>query len=439
MTGAAAAQNTPPAQAQQEEIDDLARAMAAMQLRVDRLQGKLSVDEQREAEIDLEVHALAAEIGGVNLRLEEHKMALSDPKHFKIPNTDTILTISGLVQGTGVHDFDKIDSPATFVTGKIVVDGQPPGVPDSNTTFSANTSMFAVGSTTPTDVGKLTTLLTVDFFGNTTDASPDLQLRQAWGELENIVWGGALRAGQSWSTFDDVPSIPETLDYQGPNGSLQTRHTLVRWTRDYSDDYTVWAAVEDPGSGIEGGDGLTRWPDAVLALTKRASWGYVKPAVIIRDLGGEAPGAGKDHELGWGASLASTINVPQLHEKDNVRIEAAYGMGIGSYVNDSDIDDAVFDGSDLKALGVASGSLGLQHWWTDDLRSNGAFGIVDVDNRSAQPGEAYDRTLYAALNVIWSPIKSVDYGFEFLWGERENKDGNSEDASRIMFGFTARF
>ena len=66
-----------------------------------------------------------------------------------------------------------------------------------------------------------------------------------------IFSGGArLRVGQSWTSWDDLAALPETMDFEGPNGSQQNRQTLVRWARDFQDKYTLWVAVENPDYSI---------------------------------------------------------------------------------------------------------------------------------------------------------------------------------------------
>jgi hypothetical protein len=44
-----------------------------------------------------------------------------------------------------------------------------------------------------------------------------------------------------------------------------------------------------------------------------------------------------------------------------------------------------------------------------------------------------ERTMYFAGNLIWSPVKQMDIGGEFLWGQRENKNGAVGTARRIQF------
>ena len=362
---------------------------------------------------------------------KEEDLHRTKGKSFHIPDTKTVLTLSGFIKADVIHDFDKIQSPYKFVAKDIVVDGQPSGQPSSRTTLTANASRFIAASATPTDYGKLSTFLSFDFAGNTTSSDPDLRFRQGWGQLDDFFWGGGLRVGQSWSSWDDLAALPETMDFEGPNGSQQNRQTLVRWARDFQDKYTLWVAVENPDYSIEGGKAKSAWPDTIVSLKWHGDWGHLKPALIGRQLRGDSDDGGNDTAFGWGTQLAGILNVPLLAKKDNFSFQAVYGAGIGSYNNDG-FDDAVFDGSNLKAIKSFQGYGAFQHWWTDSLRSNAVFGYVDLDNRSVQSDDTFERSMYFAGNLVWSPIKQMDIGAEYLWGQRDNKNGATGTARRMQ-------
>ena len=257
--------------------------------------------------------------------------------------------------------------------------------------------------------------------------------------MHDFFLGGGLRVGQSWTTWDDVPALPETLDFNGPNGSSQLRQTLVRWTRDFQDKYTLWVAIEDPDYSIGNGDNESAWPDTIVSLNWHGDWGHLKPALIGRNIRGDNASGNTDSAVGWGVQLAGIINMPLLAEKDNFKFQVAYGGGIGSYNNDGGIDDAVFDGNDLKTIKSFQGYAAYQHWWIYSLRSNAVFGLVDVGTRSMQPDDTLDRTLYGAVNLIWSPAKQMDIGGEYLWGHRKNKNGGDEGANRIQCSVKYKF
>lgn len=440
-------------EAQQQQISAQAKALAALQARVDQLtressstqevlnKGKEVVEAtQKEAEgAKQEADMALRKVEAIDPGREEDRMLDQDFMHFRVPSTETVVTVSGFAKGSVIHDFDGIASPTEFITSAIVVGGKPSGVPDSRTTFTANDSRLVIGSATPTGIGRLSTFISADFFGNTDSTSPKLRLRQAFGQLDDFFLGGSLRVGQSWSTWDDVPSLPETLDFQGPNGSQQGRKPLVRWARDVDNRLAFWAAIEDPDSSIENGTSRTRWPDGVLALNYRDNWGHLKPAILLRDVCAEASGSGTRSEFSWGASLSSTILLPILGKKDNFKFQLVYGRGIGSYMNEDGVNDGVLQGAELKLLPVFSGFGAVQHWWTEGLRSNAVFGWVDVDNQDAEPGSALSRTLYLAGNLIWSPVRQMDIGGEILWGQRKNRDRASGAATRIQFSAKYKF
>ncbi len=385
-----------------------------------------------------EVQAVAR-IEGIDLSRETDQFGDSKGTNFKIPKTDTVLTVSGFIRASAIHDFDQIESPTKFVTKDIVVNGQPAGQPDSRTTFTANASRFVLGSTTPTERGKLSTFFSWDFNANTTSSAASLRMRQAWGELENAVFGGDLRVGQVWTSWDDLSVLPETMDFEGPNGSQQGRQPLIRWARDYGENYTLWVSLEDPDYSITNADNTpTAWPDTVVSLNWHDDWGHINPALIGRDLRGEDLTGGTDSTFGWGAQLAGIIKLPMLADKDNLKFQMVYGKGIGSYNNDGGFDDAIFNaGGDLETIDSFQGFGAYQHWWTTNLRSNAVFGWVNVDNISEQSADSLDRTLYAAGNLVWSPLKQVDVGMEYLWGQRRNMNGDDGNSSRIQF--TAKY
>jgi hypothetical protein len=84
----------------------------------------------------------------------------------------------------------------------------------------------------------------------------------------------------------------------------------------------------------------------------------------------------------------------------------------------------------LKEFGVLPA---YQHWWTDTLRSTVGGSYVRVDNRSAESSNALKSVIYTLANLIYSPVKPLDVGIEYHWGEHEIKNGQTGHANRLMF------
>ena len=72
--------------------------------------------------------------------------------------------------------------------------------------------------------------------------------------------------------------------------------------------------------------------------------------------------------------------------------------------------------------------LGYAHVVSDQLRSNVAMGF----NRGQTAVGPNNRTIREAfLNLIYSPIKNVDLGVEWIWGKRKTFDGQIGGLSRL--------
>ena len=350
----------------------------------------------------------------------------------KVPAADTALTIGGFIRASFIHDFNAINSPYKFVTKNIVVNGQPSGVPDKRTTFTANTSRLFFSTATPLEIGQLTTFFSFDLAGNTTSTGAEFRFRQGWAQLDDFVFGGNLRVGQAWSTWDDVDVLPETMDFEGPNGSQQNRQALVRWSRDYSKAYLFEIALENPSYNISNGSTSSGWPDSIVAFSWHQDWGHLRSAFIGRHIRGDNSNGHGDSTFGWGVQVSGDIKMPLFHKKDNVKFQVVYGAATGSYNNDG-YDDAIFaNNGDLRTINAFQGFGSMQHWWTDSIRSTAVFGWVDMDNNSALSADDLDRTFYTSANVVWSPFKQVDIGLEYLWGQRRNVNHDIGSANRIQ-------
>ena len=195
-------------EAQQKALEEQTKALKNLKNRVETLSTEEAVVEVQAAQAErlaeeavkkaqeakAEADRAHREAIAVDVEKEED-LHRTKGKSFHIPDTKTVLTLSGFIKVDLSHDFDKIASPTKFITKDIVVDGQPSGQPSSRTSLSAITSRFIVGSATPTDIGKLSTFLSWDFNGDSTSSAADFRLRQAWGQLDDFFLGGGLRAG----------------------------------------------------------------------------------------------------------------------------------------------------------------------------------------------------------------------------------------------------
>jgi hypothetical protein len=357
-----------------------------------------------------------------------------------VDGLDTRFLIGGFAKISVIHDSDAIGTPGEFVTSAIVTRGATKAEgAEGQTNFSVQPSRLYFETRTPLNQHRLTTFLSMDLFGDSTSTTPDLRLRQAYGEVTDILFGGDLLAGQAWSTFSDLEAFPNTLDFEGPNSFFGTRQPLVRWTRGIADGLKLMIGAETPDNHIiQGADSLTAWPDGVLSLVWDQAPVHLMGSFVARDLRASFDNGPTETAFGWGGSVSGKVGMPFIAEKDYMTFSVTYGEGIGSGFNDAP-PDAAFNstGTSLEAIPVFGWLASYEHWWSRQFYSTVVYGALKANNRQFQPPDSFKKTQYASGNLIWVPNEHWLLGIEGLWGKREDKDG--ADGTVFRTQFTMRF
>jgi hypothetical protein len=353
-----------------------------------------------------------------------------------IPDSTTEIGVHGLPVFQIIHDTVGLNNNR-FDTASIPVNGGP-----SQTKFSVNFTQLQFSSTTPVTRGRLNTMISMDFNGEID--RPDPRLRIAFGEFASDELGLGVLGGQTYTTMLDLQAVPETLDFAGPTGLWQQRQPLLRVTKAFANTVTAEFSVETPENVSYGNaTKLTQWPDFATAGTWYAGGEYIKHirlAALARDLRAEGTNGATDSALGWALTGSAKLGLPFLGAKDNFKFTLHYGDGYGTQIK-SGPQEAVFNtvNSELDTIGVFGSFGGIQHFWSDRFRSNLAYGLMYADNPGFVSGDAIDNTQYAAVDFIWTPFRTTTFGVEYLWGRRENKDGASGTANRLLFSSSFTF
>ncbi len=355
---------------------------------------------------------------------------------WRLPGTDAALAIGGFVKTDVVYNFDPLQIADRFIVGSIPVGvGEPTG-DEAQSSITANQSRLNFDLREPTDFGIMRAFIEGDFTGN----GDTFRLRHAFGQWNRVL------AGQTWSTFVDPDASPEEIDFEGLNARINVRQSQIRLMPKFGEDYELQFALEDPSPEVQNGTGVNRAPDVVLAGRFEPNQRlHLKLALLARQIRAQSDTGGITDQFGWGTTVSGRFNTPRFDPRDKLLFQFNFGNGIGRYVNDlSSIGnyDGIFDpaSGDLQLFHVTTGYASWQHWWgVEHLRSNFTFGVVDVDNPGFLVGDAYQSTLRASTNLLWSPIPRIDIGGEYLWGRRDNEDGESGDATQLQFGVKYRF
>ncbi len=139
---------------------------------------------------------------------------------------------------------------------------------------------------------------------------------------------------------------------------------------------------------------------------------------------------------------------------DTLAATGSWGPGINRYFDTG--ATPAFDGKDVYTLNAAGtaisasiktitqtgGTINFQHWWTPNVRTNLMYGISTWDFGGIPYAASEIRHVQTAyINLIWSPVKAVNIGLEFMYGQLNFRHeggtpalagGNSGDAKRLM-------
>lgn len=420
----------------------LAAACALLGAMPARAQSAAVIDELREEirKLRAEVEALkkakggdakAADSSGWGERIEQLEIKQKDAVvlgdiggGFRLPGSETSVHLYGYAEAHMVTDLKKPGQSDIFTDLMFQpLNAFDAGIRNGKTALTAETSRFGIETSTPTALGPFTTKIETDFYSYGAGARNRLRLRHAYGEYAGWL------IGQTWSTFMDLDDLPETVDFNGPIGSPFSRRTMIRYT--YNDPmlakFTV--ALEDPESGA-------RVPNIVARVDKSFDWGGVNLRLLAHEKRVDSA-----TKRGYGVGVGGSY---KLTDKDLLmgqfaRVDGDYDMMYGSpgYAVDGS-GNILFDKNDGLVLGWA-------HTYSEKLRANLALGMnrSRADAAFVAANDAFlgtptnKRLTQLHIGAIYTPIKNVELGAEYIHGIRKTFDGDKGTMSR--FDLMARY
>jgi hypothetical protein len=384
------------------------------------------------------------------------------PGSFRVPGSETSVRLYGVAEVDMVKEWKGDGGMTDYSTFMpyMPLRGSANAQRSGQSYLTARTSRLGVEASTPTQYGQLMAKVEGDFNNDprTGNSQVDGSMQSIYTQQATNSYGFRLRhayfqmgpwlVGQTWSTFMDIDNTPETVDFNGPIGSTFIRQPQIRYTYVTPDYGNFSAAIENSSSYVLDNTnaataaGFAKVPDLVARWDRSFNWGSLSFRGVSHELrvNGDISGVNaNDSSRGYG--LAASGQIKSVGD-DFFSWIVTGGHGIGRYFNY--IEGAAYDPSANKVLMEKSLGLvlGYQRKVSETFRMNFVLGTQKTYNNDYTEfaiangfgGGQYGTNRYvtqAHIGGIWNPIKPVDVGLEYIWGQRETLIGEKGDMSRI--------
>ena len=281
-----------------------------------------------------------------------------------------------------------------------------------------------------TNVGgdnKLGGKVEVDFAGSTTDSNGALRIRHAYLTYNNWLFG------QTTSNFLSNHA-PEMIDFAtNVGGGTAARIPQVRYGFNLAPATKLFISAEE---GDSSGKNIKY---SVPNLTAKLTQGFAdgKGSVSARALVENYKSA-DDSDTAWG--LAAGVNY-QVMDPLKISADVSYVDGNSNYLYGSNSAYVVNTSNGKIAQNEAFGvQVGGTYKFNEKLRSTLAYGALFADDGTdyATLNSTANEEVYQAwINFIYSPVKPLDLGVEYINGKRDTFAGNSYKDNRV--GLMAKY
>lgn len=305
---------------------------------------------------------------------------------------------------------------------------------NSNTYFDMHARQSRVHLATESKVGgkKLNSYIEIDFMVTDVTNSDERisnsnspRMRHAYIEYDKWLFG------QTWSTFQNTASLPESVDFIGnTDAGIFVRQPQIRYT------YESWQfSIENPETTVAG-VGATNdneLPDFVARYNLKHNDLSLAIAGLIRQLTYNDGGAIDDSTTSWGLSITGKFMI----NKNDIRFGLNTGGGLGRYIGLNVAPGAAVNSSNnLEAIDSLGLFVSYRHLWNQKWRSNFMFSTIDIDNNTALPGVGGGSTKGTSsgrVNLLFDWAKNLTLGAELALANRELESGTDGDLTRLQF------
>jgi hypothetical protein len=363
-----------------------------------------------------------------------------NPGAIRVPGTNIALYIGGFAQLDVMSDVNVIAAQDQFVVSSIPV---APSTGNTGFQLSARQSRVFLETDAPWSVAPLMAYVELDFF------DPQNQnvfhIRHAFGAIGR-PGGLRLIGGHTWSSFMDATIIPNQLDYAGPVGIANVQQGQLRLIVPLPIGLYGQLSIEAPAPQITlpmntQGTGYSRWPDLIATLRWDHGHGHLHLTGVFRQIGNlNAMGDGTS-KVGYGGNF--TGRLAGFWGKDQFLWSVGAGRAVAHYFAGSNgLNQDAFLQADgqlsLPSLVAAMASY-THTLWGDRLGLTGIYSVLHFFNLQAGTDTTFRRSQYVGGVLQYFPNKRFMTGFEYLFGQRENRNGDTGSDNRLQVSTMVKF
>ncbi|MFI3259761.1 MAG: DcaP family trimeric outer membrane transporter [Rikenellaceae bacterium] len=350
--------------------------------------------------------------------------------------------IGGFINFRTSYDFNGTVENIDFVTADIPIPGT--YASHQQIMMDASTSrVFLAGVVNSRALGAVEIYFDMDFRGNTGYNGSGItnsytpRVRDAYAKFLGIT------VGRTVTTFCDLHSAPETVDFQGPSAYPFNFATMIRYEHTFCDDrLTAAIALEQPSLSATYGSTYEAIPQRVPDLpvylqysfgTKRDN--HFRASAVFRDM--YAYDATDDENtalFGWGVQASGRVTP---FEWMGLCFNGIYGKGISRYIQDLnglglDFTPNPEDTSNIQTMPMYAWQAAMNLNLTHRLTMNGGYSRVVVEKENGYySDDQYRKSEYIFGNLFYSVTPRMVIACEYLYGQRINMNCLSNSANRV--------
>lgn len=380
--------------------------------------------------------------------------AIPTPKFvIKSGNNKFLMTIGGqinlIVGGDMGNDlYEQSGAGISFVTSQIPVPAQSGHKSDFyiNPLYS-QLDVQVVGLAGSKD--EVTGYVKFGTNGNNTS----VQLMRAY-----VSWRG-FTGGQKLTLFqDDYACQPPTIDPEGPSGEVSTVAYELSYKSPSYNGFRYAIGLDVPtyysSSGRYLGKDFQHYEDKQVTSNVNqvipdvpmwveytfSPWNRIRLSGMIRNFAYRDMVASKTrHNVGWGVMLSGNV---KPSSQWTFYYQAAYGAGIGNYIQDIAGHPYSFTPDDenighMKPSPMLGANIGVSFNPTQKLQFNAMFSEARIWGVSAYANAGdeinnYKYGLYGAVNCFYTINSFLQVGVEYLYGHRQTWNMGGANDNRLQ-------